>query len=337
MPMKTHSYQTGDTLFDEGSPSRSVYRVREGHGEVLRQTARGQEKIGEFHAGEFIGEMGVLIATPRNATTRFLSNAVVEEYLRADFLKLIRTEEKLGMKLLNALSLRTRAQMELLARAPVTERRAGRMVLESVNQFLRSRWKALPFTQKAGSLFPASQFPKVTFEKGTVIFSKGDFSEMVYWIESGSVRIERLAGGVNGPRIGHIGKNEFLGEMGVLESAPRAATAVAEKKVVAYAIPPVDFFLLMKTSAAAYFTVLDSLCERARRLHRLTHEAHLDATPDGLHTDVFQTASSIDSMTQLAEQRFLNEAQRFRQFLTTQKDRGNYVAGAYQKYLSGNT
>ena len=40
-------------------------------------------------------------------------------------------------------------------------------------------------------------------------------------------------------------------------------------------------------------------------------------------------------MAQLAEQRFLVEAGKMRQFLSTQVERGNYLKQVYQRYLRG--
>ncbi len=330
---KIHEYTAGEYLFREGAPSRAVYRLVTGKGEILRRTKAGLERIGLFHPDEFVGEMGVLIATPRNATARFLTNSVVAEFTRADFLKMVRKEAGLDLKVLNALSLRTRAQLELLARTPnATDRHPRGSCLERVNRFIRARLHALPFVKKTAALFPASKFAKLEFAQGQCLFKEGDHSDQVFWIASGKVRLERNTTNA-GPRMGLISTNEFLGEMGVLESAPRSATAIADSVVSAYAIAPSEFFRLMKASAPAYFTVLETLCERARRLNRLITEANREA--HGGSADLFQTASSIDSMTQLAEARFLGEAEKVRLFLATQKDRGHYVAGAYQKYMHG--
>ncbi len=303
--------------------------------------------MGHIHPGDFIGEMGVLIACVRNGTTRILKDSSIEEYSRAEFLKLIGNTPELSTKLLHALSLRTRAQMELFHKLPPSslkpkpiESQVSRFqrwcyeTLELANQFIRYRIKTLPFLRNARKFFPRQRYTKKRIAKGEVLFSLGDISENVFWVESGKVHVELKH--ENSNPTGFICAGEFLGEMGVLESLPRSATARATQETIVYVISPIEFFDLMKNSPNAYFTVLDSLCERARRLQRANHEKGQAESVNDVETgEVLRVASSIDSMAQLAEQRFLSEAQKMRQFLADQWEKGGYLRTTYQKYLKG--
>ncbi len=72
---------------------------------------------------------------------------------------------------------------------------------------------------------------KVRFEKGETIFSQGDPSAECYKIISGAVEI-RLSDPNNPDRnqnetVAICGAGEIIGEMGVIENAPRSASAVA--------------------------------------------------------------------------------------------------------------
>ena len=328
-------FRAGGYLFEQGSPSRHAYRLISGRGEILRNTPREDGRVAVINPGDFMGEMGLLIATPRNASARFMKDSEVEEYSRSDFLRLIRAEKELALRLLHALSLRTRAQIELLSRVPADVTRAKENWQEKLNRYLRTRLRSFPLSQKAAADLASAAYERIPVEKGDLIFREGDLSESVYWVESGRIRVERREP-VGVPHVGHVERHEFLGEMGILESVPRSADAIAERKGVLKAIPAGEFLRLLEHSPAIYFFVVETLCERARRMHYLNSDIQrLASRPDSKEADLFVTASSIDSMAQLAQQRLLSEANRMKRFFSTQKERGGFVSGAYQRYLKG--
>lgn len=65
---------------------------------------------------------------------------------------------------------------------------------------------------------------------GTVIFKKGDIERCMYDLTEGSVAIYADYGLPTEKKLTVLsaGKNRFLGEMGLIDAAPRSATAVAE-------------------------------------------------------------------------------------------------------------
>lgn len=61
---------------------------------------------------------------------------------------------------------------------------------------------------------------------GEIVFREGDAPTMAYLIESGVIQIVTTAGGA--PReLGRLGAGDLLGEMAVIDAAPRTATALA--------------------------------------------------------------------------------------------------------------
>jgi hypothetical protein len=76
-------------------------------------------------------------------------------------------------------------------------------------------------------------------------------------------------------------------------------------------------------------TVIDALCERARRTHRRS------AAWDGRAGNLLDALRSVDSMAQLAEQRLVDEAHRVRVYFTVQLGRGKAMTATYHKYLRG--
>jgi CRP-like cAMP-binding protein len=59
------------------------------------------------------------------------------------------------------------------------------------------------------------------------IFRQGDPSDCMYRIESGKVGIFTDYGGSSQAKIAELSAGQFLGEMGLLDKAPRSASAIS--------------------------------------------------------------------------------------------------------------
>jgi CRP-like cAMP-binding protein len=70
---------------------------------------------------------------------------------------------------------------------------------------------------------PLARFGK-EFRPGDVLFSEGDTGDVMFVIQSGAVRISRRVG-TEDKLIAVLGPGEFVGEMAILNSRPRSATA----------------------------------------------------------------------------------------------------------------
>ena len=116
--MVTRNFKSDDVLFREGDQSRTVFRLLSGKAEVTSTVPAGTEVVGTVGPGDFIGEIGVLVACRRSGTARFIEDSTVEEFSRAQFLRLISKDAQLSNRLLHVLSLRTRSQIELLRQLP---------------------------------------------------------------------------------------------------------------------------------------------------------------------------------------------------------------------------
>ena len=72
--MKEKVFTRGEIIFREGDSGESFFQIREGTaGVYLRYGEENQQKLTDMTAGQFFGEMGLLLDEPRSAT------AVVEE------------------------------------------------------------------------------------------------------------------------------------------------------------------------------------------------------------------------------------------------------------------
>ncbi len=101
------------------------------------------------------------------------------------------------------------------------------------------------------------------FENGEVIFTEGDDSREMYVVVSGSVEVNKKtkSGEVH---LAHLSKGDFVGEMSLLESLPRSATARAVGKTKLLVIHPGGFLLKIRRDPTFAFEMLQSLSRRIR-------------------------------------------------------------------------
>jgi CRP/FNR family cyclic AMP-dependent transcriptional regulator len=114
------------------------------------------------------------------------------------------------------------------------------------------------------------------FEPGETIFREGEDSREMYVILEGAVEVVK-ATGKSEIRLAQITRGEFLGEMSLLESLPRSATAKALDHVKLLAIQPGGFLLKIRRDPTFAFEIMQSLSRRIR----LTNEALLAALKTG--------------------------------------------------------
>lgn len=133
------------------------------------------------------------------------------------------------------------------------------------------------------------------FEPGEVIFREGEDSREMFVVLEGSVEVVKSVGGTANKseiKLAQIGRGEFLGEMSLLESLPRSATARASDHVKLLAIQPGGFLLKIRRDPTFAFEIMQSLSRRIR----LTNEALLAALNSGT-----ATPDNVRSIVQGAE------------------------------------
>jgi CRP-like cAMP-binding protein len=108
-----------------------------------------------------------------------------------------------------------------------------------------------------------SQFEKdvVSFPEGQQIFEEGDTGKLMYLVTSGEVEIVK-----RGKVIDHVSPGGVFGEMALIDSSPRSATARA--KTDCQLIPVDEYRFLFLVQHAPYFSlqVMGVLAERIRSL-----------------------------------------------------------------------
>jgi len=102
-----------------------------------------------------------------------------------------------------------------------------------------------------------------TFKPGQVVFAQESVGDEAFIIEYGEVEIARGDGRAE-LIVGSIGEGELLGEMALVDSGPRSATARARTKTGCIVIPKRVFEKVLKESNPIVVSVLGTLLRRLR-------------------------------------------------------------------------
>ncbi len=121
------------------------------------------------------------------------------------------------------------------------------------------------------------------FLPGEVIIYEGDFSQDLYILVSGRVRIAKDYGGSHERTLALLTQGDFFGEMAIFESAPRSATAVAEEEAELLTLGPEKFKQTIYQKPEMAFAIFRELSARLRR--REEHAADTRLPEGGLATD----------------------------------------------------
>jgi len=101
-----------------------------------------------------------------------------------------------------------------------------------------------------------------SFAPGQKIFSEGDPGDTMYVVIDGQVDLL-----VKGKLVDHLGPGGVLGEMALLESVPRSATAVAKTACKLVPINEKRFTFLVQQTPNFALQLMRVIAERLRRMN----------------------------------------------------------------------
>ena len=145
------------------------------------------------------------------------------------------------------------------------------------------------------------------FDRGAVIFREGDPGDCMYELENGGIGIYHDYGGPNEKQIAALYNSsdiKVFGEMGLLEHAPRSATAVVlEKDTILTRVSEADFNAYFEKNPVKVLDLMQQMCSRLRR----TTQDYIDATHtvyDTVETEKkgdVKSKSLLDKLNELCE------------------------------------
>jgi CRP-like cAMP-binding protein len=117
------------------------------------------------------------------------------------------------------------------------------------------------------------------FRKGEVLFHEGDPGDSLFIVASGAVKVVVPSDEGDEAILATIRRGDFLGELALLDGAPRSASAIALEPTETLALPRVRFSALVASEPAIRDALLSSLAAELRRLTAHVAELHfLDLT-----------------------------------------------------------
>jgi CRP/FNR family cyclic AMP-dependent transcriptional regulator len=117
------------------------------------------------------------------------------------------------------------------------------------------------------------------FRRGEVLFHEGDPGDALFVVASGAVKVVVPSEDGDEAILATLRRGDFLGELALLDGAPRSASAIALEATEVLALPRDQFRALVAAEPAIRDALLTALAGELRRLTTHVAELHfLDLT-----------------------------------------------------------
>lgn len=104
----------------------------------------------------------------------------------------------------------------------------------------------------------------ITFYEDQVIFLDAQEADALYIVKSGRVRIEQNYRDGRKKTLAVLTSGSFFGEMALITSTQRCASAIADEETELVRVSKEDFLNCLKDNTEACFGILEVLCERLK-------------------------------------------------------------------------
>jgi CRP-like cAMP-binding protein len=235
------SVAEGEPFFAEKEKSDCMYLLLEGEVRLFR----GVRVLDIVRSGEIFGEMAVITGQPRTAW------AVARQPCKAltlgplQFLDAICTTPEFALMLMRILFNRLRLTSEFLKKTGRL-RNAGKTHEKVFSKSLVRQLATAMGTDESETI-PAT----------TTIMREGENDSSMYVILSGEISVS-----MQGTFIERVGEGGILGEIALVNNAPRAASAIALTEVQLLPISRDAFMILVKSNPAFAISLLKAIAIR---------------------------------------------------------------------------
>ncbi len=236
------SLAPGDVLVREGDEAHEVFYVRSGQLDAVTDGLRGEVLLGRVGAGELIGEIAVVTGRRRMATLRASEASVVFGIPRASFEQWMNNQREVA----DAVAAGVRERIDRARVASMIEALIGAGDPRCVQDILDAvEWRRV--------------------EAGEVVLREGDVSDAVYFVVSGRLVATQHQPDGSEQRLQEMGSGEIMGELGLIDGAPRSATVRALRDTTLARFSTASFETLIERHAGLALHVARSVVRRAGR------------------------------------------------------------------------
>ena len=276
----------GDVLVEQGDEADEVFVVLSGRLEAVNRSEHGELVVGVVGAGHVVGEVTVIAGGRRMATLRALEPTDIAVIPRRDFEQWLTDNPEAT----DAVSAEARARIDRSQVATMVAELVGDaepgLVQDVLDQVV---WRHLA--------------------AGELLFEQGDTADACYFVVAGRLLVSgRGSDGVS-VALAELGRGEVVGELGLLDRAPRSATVRALRDTTLAVFSADVFDGLVTRSPALMLHVARALLTRFRVTPRrafrraaaltIVSTGSIDATPvvEGLVASVgrFGTVRHLSS------------------------------------------
>ena len=148
------------------------------------------------------------------------------------------------------------------------------------------------------------------YPQGQVLWSEGDPGDSLLVLEEGYLRIARMTAGGQEVVLAVVEAPAAVGELALLDGAPRDATVEAQRAVTVRHVPRTAFLDLLRREPRAVEGLLQTLAEMVRRgTDRHADMLGLDKHTKLLHETLDEEGHADHVLTNVAEKRVNKEAE----------------------------
>ncbi len=278
----------GDVLVDQGDAADNVYFIQSGTVTASKSTPQGDVVVGTVEAGQVIGEVTVVAGGLRTATLRARGPVEVLEIGRVEFEGWLNSNPDVA----DSVSDQARERVDRTNVATMVAELMGSSEQGLVQQVVdRVEWRRL--------------------EAGEVLFREGDAADAAYFVVGGRLMVLAADADGNDQLVAELGRGEVVGELGLLDRAPRSATVRAVRDTTLAAFSTSTFEELVATSPQMMLNVTRGILTRLRkpaqrkfdRAASLTIAVTADTDADAFVSDIVNEIARFGTAKHLSSDR----------------------------------
>ena len=211
--IKLRRFMKHSSIVRQGDKGENFYTIVSGTAKVVVMENNGTEKIvGMLSTGDSFGETALLEKGVRTASVVTTAPTAVFEISREGFEKFLASSSESREKLTGKI-------------------RLGKMLLAS---------PVFSFMSQQQTAFLIKNLKSERVKQDSVIFRQGDEGDRFYFIQEGSIHLERVDNSVKTLDI-ILKPGNFFGEMALVRNIPRTATAEAVTDSLLYSLDKESF------------------------------------------------------------------------------------------------
>ena len=198
------SLSPGDVLCEEGDEGSDIFQVETGSLEVVKATTEGPLVVATQLAGSIVGEITYAVGGTRSATLRAAAECVITVIPSEVFV----SWQQANPDAATALAAEARHRLNETRAAAVLTNLFGSEQPDLVSSLVsKVKWR--------------------TISPGDRLFKQGDPADAAYLIVAGRLQLTAHDSGGRAMLDREVGRGELIGELGIIEDAPRNASAHA--------------------------------------------------------------------------------------------------------------